>query len=131
MPTELAAVPMEIKVYWDGAQWDVSFGTGYEKPVVNEIPISTPRSLAVSTTLVENDFALVTTGLSTITLTLPSASSKSTAVIDVKKVDAAAGKVVIAGAGIELIDGQPTVEISGQYNSLTFQSDGVAAWYIK
>ncbi len=76
----------------------------------------------------------VTTGASTITLTLPAASANTGRTIVVTKVDTGAGKVTIARAGSDTIDGMTSSDIGtgadNQYASITIVSDGTG-WYIE
>ena len=63
-----------------------------------------------------------TTG--TVTFTLPMAMSAMWHFYYFKKVDSSANNVVIQRAGSDLIDGQTSVTLSTQYQSVIIQSDG-------
>lgn len=70
----------------------------------------------------------VTTGSSTITVTLPDASTQSGRRITVKKVDSGTGKITIATTSSQTIDGYTTTDVGvaalGQYASFTVVSNG-------
>jgi hypothetical protein len=72
----------------------------------------------------------MTTGASDKTVTLPAVASSTDAVIEIKKVDAGAGNVIIDGNLSETIDGATTQTITAQYTSITVHCDG-STWHIK
>ncbi len=63
------------------------------------------------------------------TVTLPTAVGRTGKVFYIKKIDATANAVTIAGDGAETIDGETTQSISTQYNALKLISDG-SEWHI-
>lgn len=63
----------------------------------------------------------VTTGTSTIVVTLPAAATYPGRIITIKKVDAAVGQVSIVGS----IDGQAAWDIATQYSYCRLVSNGV------
>ncbi len=84
---------------------------------------------AINYTAVDNDFVLVTTGVSTINITLPSAAIANQQ-ISVKKIDAAVGIVDILTFGAETIDGNSNQQLADQYAVITLISDG-SEWFVK
>ena len=78
------------------------------------------------------DVYLVTTGASTITVTLPTATTGDAStgrVVTIMKADAGAGSVTIDADGTEEINGSTTVSLSSQYNYRTLVSDGTE-WFV-
>jgi len=73
------------------------------------------------------DVNLVSPGGSTATITLPTPSAGKQ--VTVKKVDAAAGTVVVQRNAAETIDGAASKTLYYQYESLTVISDGTN-WFI-
>jgi len=73
------------------------------------------------------DVVLVDASGGAVTITLPSPSSG--AVVNVKKVDSSTNAVTIDGGGAN-IDGQPSIQITTQYESYTLVSDGTNWWII-
>lgn len=89
------------------------------------------RSFAANVSLTASDgSAFVDASGAPRTITLPPASSVTGRIYTVKKVDASANAVTIDPTGTETIDGASTATISGQYDSLTMQSDGTRWWII-
>jgi len=70
----------------------------------------------------EGDLVLADTSGGGFTVTLPAASSET--VVTVKKTDSSTNTVTVATPGAETIDGQTTIDISSQYSSRDFVSDG-------
>jgi hypothetical protein len=64
-----------------------------------------------------------------LTLTLPTALSYQNRKITVKRIDGSVNQVIVDGNGAETIDGNLTVNLSIQYTSLGFWSDG-SEWSI-
>lgn len=62
------------------------------------------------------------------TYTLPAAASHSGRIFVVKKTDSSANACIIDGNSTETIDGNLTVSVYGQYDSVTIQSDG-SNWF--
>lgn len=71
---------------------------------------------------------VVTTGAANKTITLPPAATSAKLVLEVKKIDAGAGSVIIDGNGAETIDGFASLTIGGQYQAITVLCDGTG-WY--
>jgi hypothetical protein len=109
--------------------WQVSTQTD---PYVDIFTVLGFRSVAASGAILTSDankVILATAGGGGITLTLPSPASVTGQAIYIKKVDAAAGSVVIAQFAAETIDGASSIAISSQYESATVVSDGTN-WHI-
>lgn len=79
----------------------------------------------------DSDINLITTGSLLLTMTLPS-SPVDGQIVTVKKVDAGAGQVIVAGAGSDLIDGASNKRLYYQYESVTCvaQTGTPNEWYI-
>lgn len=78
------------------------------------------------------DVYLVTTAASTITATLPTATTGDAStgrVVTIMKADAGAGSVTIDADGSEEINGSTTVSLSSQYSYRTLVSDGTE-WFV-
>lgn len=78
------------------------------------------------------DVYLVTTGASTITVTLPTATTGDAStgrVVTIMKADSGAGSVTIDADGTEEINGSTTVSLSTQYSYRTLVSDGTE-WFV-
>jgi hypothetical protein len=101
--------------------------------LLSDIPAvigTTATAQATNYTAAAGDFVLMTTGATDKTVTLPAAASNTNAIIEIKKVDAGAGNLIIDGNGAETIDGLTTQTILTQYTSLTLHCDGTE-WWIK
>lgn len=72
---------------------------------------------------------LMTTGASDRTVTLPTAADNSGRELTIKKVDSGSGIVIIDGESAETIDGQLTLEVRQQYDSVRLACDG-SNWHI-
>lgn len=82
---------------------------------------TTIRTITASTTALPSDLLLKgdsTAGV--VTLTLPPPSKNRT--LHVKKIDASANVVTVASS--DLIDGAASVNLTTQYDSLSFMADG-------
>ena len=77
------------------------------------------------TVLINDDDVQVT---STVVVAVPPASLNLGRIINIKKIGSSQ-IVQIVGDGGETIDGSGTIDIVGQYNNVTIQSDGTA-WFI-
>jgi hypothetical protein len=66
----------------------------------------------------------VQTGASNRTVTLPTAADNTDRVITIKKTDSAAGKIIVDGENAETIDGDATVDLLAQYDSITLRCNG-------
>jgi hypothetical protein len=63
------------------------------------------------------------------TITLPAASGVTGLILHVKKTDSSGSAVTIDGNSAETIDGDLTIDLSLQYESVTIVSDGTS-WHI-
>lgn len=70
-----------------------------------------------------------TGGAGGIQVDLPSAANNRGRVVAVKKVDAGAGAVTVAGTGGDTVDGG-TIPLGAQYNHTLVQSDGTSNWFV-
>lgn len=92
--------------------------------------MSAGRSVASDGPITEADrFLLADASAGPVTLTLPPVSDNAGAIYSVKKVDASANAVTIAGNNGELIDGSAIQTLAAQYDALTVYCDGVD-WFI-
>jgi len=73
------------------------------------------------------DVVLVNASAGAVTITLP--TPQANAIVVVKKVDSSTNVVTIDGGGAD-IDGQPSIQMTTQYESYTLISDGSNWWII-
>lgn len=103
-------------------------------------PVTTlPSTTKTYTAGLVEGLILVETGGTDTTITLPSASSPFIwdevygvnfgKILNIKKTDSGAGRVIIDGNGTQTIDGDLTKTLTTQYENLTIQSDG-SNWHI-
>lgn len=76
-----------------------------------------------------HDTLFVTTGSSTVVLTLPSAVGNLGRTYLIKKVDSGLGIVSVATVSAQTIDGQPSWDLTNEYQYIEVASDG-ANWNI-
>ena len=90
------------------------------------LPIQYPIRTVYSDTAIQlTDYSLLAgSGLN---FTLPTSVGNRGTAFNVKNIST--GTVVVSGIGSQTIDGQTSVEISTQYQSMTFQSDN-SNWVI-
>lgn len=86
------------------------------------------KSVSYALTSTDN-VVLVTTGSSSLTMTLPTTVGAIGKMYMIKKVDSGLGTVTIATTSSQKIDGEFTQVIPFQWASLTLLSDG-ANWYL-
>ncbi len=91
--------------------------------------LSAAKSL--SYTILDDDANVfeVTTGASDRTLMLPTLADNTDRVIEIHKVDAGAGLVIIDGEGAETIDGVTTIDLDSQYDYARVRA-GTASWHL-
>jgi hypothetical protein len=83
------------------------------------------------TILKTDEILAVTTGSSTITTTLPGASTVGAgACFEVIKVDSGVGTVSIARGGSDTIQGATSISLLSQWEKATLVSDGTSSWYL-
>ncbi len=87
------------------------------------------RSVTTATTLASTDGLILAGGTSDYTIALPAASTVANKVFYIKKTSTESYTLTIDGNGTETIDGNTTVELVSQYDTLTIISDG-SNWYI-
>jgi hypothetical protein len=83
-------------------------------------------------TILDNDgfrTVNVTTSTSARTITLPTLADNAGRIITIKKVDSAVGTIIVDGENSETIDGDTTVTITDQYQSITVHA-GATEWNI-
>lgn len=130
----------EVEVTVDNSTIELSATNGTGAVRVKDLGITTAKLAAGAVTeakrsrtvaspatsvTVSSDINLCTAGAGGITLTLPSASGNTGRIIYIKKVDSAAGNVIISGS----IDGGSQKILYYQYESMSLVSDG-SSWYI-
>lgn len=97
-------------------------------PVLNTTILS--KAAAYTVTTADNRALIVADATSAaFTITLPAASGLSGFAITIKKTDASGNAVTIDGNASELIDGQLTLILSTQYESVTLVCDG-SGWMV-
>jgi hypothetical protein len=95
--------------------------------------LSNVSDISANYTILDGDLfrtIAMTTGASDKTVTLPTVADNDGRIVTVKKVDSDVGNVIVASEGSETIDGSTSDTIlSGQYDSVTLQSNG-AQWLV-
>ncbi|MFW6130224.1 MAG: hypothetical protein ACOC56_03495 [Atribacterota bacterium] len=99
-----------------------------------DVPIGTSQTLAIrsittATTLADTDGLILAGGTSDYTISLPAANTVTNKVFYIKKTSTESYTLTIDGSGSETIDGELTVELVSQYDTLTLISDG-SNWHI-
>lgn len=107
----------------------VSMSTGTDDITISASATTTSIDTESSDVTVSNDVTLGDASLTAITLTLPTAASSVGKILYFKKVDSTSNSVIIDPDGSETIDGQSSVSLTSQYQSITIVSDGTS-WYI-
>jgi hypothetical protein len=80
---------------------------------------------AASYTILSTDYTVTANATSNVVaITLPLASAQSGRILNVKKTDSSVNAVTVNRSGSDLIDGQTSVSLGTQYQSITIQSDG-------
>jgi hypothetical protein len=99
-----------------------SSGSGY--------PLLAITTISANTTLVAatHDVVLVDATAASRTVTLPAAASNPGVVFTVKKIDVSANTVTIDPNASETIEGQTTLVLNAQYQTITIVCNGTA-WY--
>lgn len=92
------------------------------------VPSIVHKTAAYTVTLSDYTVTVDASG-GNVTVTLPTASSSTGYVFNIKKVDASANYVRVAGAGAETIDGTNTQDVYTQWASVAVQSNGTS-WVI-
>src|SRR5690348_17432670 len=97
----------------------------------NAVHIDDVQAVSTNTTLTSaHDTVEVTTGSSTITITLPTAVGIKGTLYFIKKVDSGTGSVLVDGAGAETIEGLANYSLVNQWQYVWIYSDN-ANWKIK
>jgi len=94
-----------------------------------DISFSVREYVSAQTLSADNYIVLVDCSDTSITITLPAASSHKNRVYTLKKIDSSANKVTIDANSTETIDGEETIELKTQYTYVTIVSDGTE-WFI-
>jgi hypothetical protein len=116
-------------IAWDGTNWrQVAFVPYSNTLTVSSLIVAraTKTTTYTITAIDSTIFADATGGV--FTVTLPNATFFPGIIFTVKKVDASANAVTVAGGGLN-IDGVANKSLPAQYNSITVQSDG-ANWQV-
>lgn len=122
--------------YADGTNWNPSGGKGYYRydtataswlPMSSASPVVSKTSSYTATAADSVILCNATSG--NVTITLPTSVGTKGRQYTIKKTDASANLVIIDGAGAETIDGELTIELAVQYESMTIHSDN-AGWVI-
>lgn len=99
----------------------IVWSTNTAATVLNSVLTTT-----VSTTLtLSNDMVFVTPGTTTVTITLPSATSGTGKIITVQKTDIGPGSVMITTQGGQTIDGSSSTRLDVKLESAKLISDGL------
>jgi hypothetical protein len=122
--------------YADGVNWNPGSGEGYYRydtataswlPMSSASPVVSKTSSYTATAADSVILCNATSG--NVTITLPTSVGTKGRQYTIKKTDASANLVIIDGAGAETIDGELTIELAVQYESMTIHSDN-AGWVI-
>jgi len=81
-------------------------------------------------TAVAGDMVLANTSGGGFTVTLPAAGSNANLSIRIKKTSSDGNSLVIGRTGSDVIDGQTSQTITGQYTNIEVISDGTTNWWI-
>lgn len=94
------------------------------------LPATTSRTVSGNTTLTASDSTvLVDATAGVVTITLPLASTVNNAIV-VQKIDATANAVNVVPQGSNTLNGGAgPVALPAQYDSESFASNGVSAWF--
>jgi len=116
-----------VRVYYQG---DVRsrLAAPISKEILDTIYFS-PNVVTVSSnyTASRGDIVLADASGGAITITLP--APQANAIVNVKKIDSSTNAVTVDGGGAN-IDGQASIQMTTQYESYTFISDGSNWWII-
>ncbi len=117
--------------------WAVNTGIGTETPhsrmqVNGSFATATKRVNASYTATVDDRVLLADAASGGITVTLPATTGINGREYIIKKIDASANAVTITGTSGETIDGQPTLVLTGQWQSvlLVASSSSPVGWLI-
>jgi len=119
--------PTTVRLYYQGAVRS-RLAIPIAKEILDALYFS-PKVVTVTSDYIANydDIVLVDASGGAVTVTLP--PPKANAVVNVKKIDSSSNAVTIDGNGAN-IDGQSSIQITTQYESYTFISDGSNWWII-
>lgn len=104
---------------WDGSQW-----LYFAPDAASATTITSSTALTYTQSLV-----FVDATLGSVTLTIPSASGNSGKQFNIKKIDASINTIILDPIGSETIDGDTTLTVLNQYDSVTIASNG-SNWFI-
>jgi len=116
------ALDSGVGYFWNGAAW-VPLAVSVFTPGVTTTSIS---YVVLSTDAV----ILVDATGGDLTISLPAASAQAGRLVQIKKIDASFHKVVLDADGADLIDGEPTLELLYEDESVPIVSDGLSEWSV-
>lgn len=122
-PVAATAPAVGSALVWNGAAWTPQLGGGLTG-FYNVVPTSISYNAAAW------DVVLANTSAGGITITLPLAASCTGKLINIKKISSDGNVMLIDAQLAELIDGSPSLSVTGQYNCTTLISDGSNWWII-
>ncbi len=80
-------------------------------------------------TMLESDDTITSDATAgVVTITLPAATTKAR--VFIKRIDASANNTTVSRAGSDTIEGNNTLTLAAQWESVTLQADGTATWLI-
>jgi hypothetical protein len=125
----------DIKDVRNSTTWTAEADSTLYAKKLNNLSLSraTRAVASANLTVLDNDGygnIDVTTGASDRTITLPTASANTSRRLRITKVDSGTGAVIVDGEGTETIDGELTVSLLAQYDSITIHCDG-SEWFIE
>ncbi len=123
-------IPEFLEVDGSYTRWD-----GVDGPDAMALVHITGEALRLHVTEIDSDTTLndthsviwVDAGTGDVTLTLPAAASSGDRRYEIKRIDSSSNDVTIDGNGAETIDGETTVTLDDQWQTLRIMCDG-ATW---
>jgi len=119
--------PTTVRIYYQGAVRS-RLAIPIAKEILDALYFS-PKVVTVTSDYNANydDIVLVDASSGAVTITLP--PPRANAIVNVKKIDNSTNPVIVDGGGAS-IDGQSSIQMTVQYESYTFISDGINWWII-
>jgi len=121
---ELHDVLVSNLVNNDVLTWDTAANVWKNTQIGVKASVLPTVTKTANYTVTNSDYTIRVNGTSEITITLPSATTNTGKIFIVKKVDSTQFKVIVNTTSSQLIDGSLTTDLTLQYETLTYQSNG-------